>query len=215
MHCDDPACSGGDENVVLWASLLKGIQHDYNSLALTSSGSPVASYFNNSPGVDVGGDLGIQPGSFPDTAGTVGEYSSIALDVLEHPVASYYDRTNGDLKVLHCSDDQCSHVVDTDGDGCPDVKEVRLDLGSEQAGGKRSSKNPYDYVNPTHDGKNRIDDIEMVLGQYFIDSGHPNYNPDTDRTLVGPNLWNTGPPNGLQRVDDIVNQLNQYFHDCS
>jgi hypothetical protein len=62
---------------------------------------------------------------------------------------------------------------------------------------------------------NRIDDIVAVLNQYFIDSGDAGYNPDTDRTLVGPNLWNLGPPNGLQRVDDIVHALNHYFHDCS
>ena len=43
----------------------------------------------------------------------------------------------------------------------------------------------------------------------------PGYNPDTDRTLVGPNAWNTGPPNGLQRVDDILNSVKQYFHDCA
>jgi hypothetical protein len=31
---------------------------------------------------------------------------------------------------------------------------------------------------------------------------------------LGPNAWNAGPPNGMQRVDDIVNILKQYFHDC-
>ena len=35
---------------------------------------------------------------------------------------------------------------------------------------------------------------------------HPAYTTNTDRTLVGPNAWNTGPPDGLQRVDDILNQ---------
>jgi hypothetical protein len=31
----------------------------------------------------------------------------------------------------------------------------------------------------------------------------------------GPDPWNVGPPNGLQRVDDILNEIHQYFHDCS
>jgi len=42
----------------------------------------------------------------------------------------------------------------------------------------------------------------------------PGYNPDTDRTLVGPNAWNLGPPNGLQRINDILHEVHQYFHDC-
>ncbi len=50
---------------------------------------------------------------------------------------------------------------------------------------------------------------------YFIDASNPAYNPDTDRTALGPNAWNLGPPNGLQRVDDILAQVKQYFHDCS
>ena len=62
--------------------------------------------------------------------------------------------------------------------------------------------------------QNRIDDILAVVQGYFIDSGNPSYNSDTDRTLVGPNAWNLGPPNGQQRVDDILNMLHQYFHDC-
>ena len=113
---------------------------------------------------------------------------------------------------------------DTDGDGCIDIREMQTAPGSETSGGLRNAKIPYDYLNPTHDGQNRVDDILMVIAQYFTDDtdGNPGlppysmgYNPDTDRTLVGPNPWNVGPPNGLQRVDDILNQVHQYFHDCS
>ncbi len=79
-------------------------------------------------------------------------------------------------------------------------------------------------MNPSHDGKSRIDDVLLVVQAYFKDDtdGNPGlppytagYNPDTDRTLLGPNAWNTGPPNGLQRIDDILAQVKQYFHDCS
>jgi hypothetical protein len=113
---------------------------------------------------------------------------------------------------------------DADGDGCPNVKEQQTAVGSELTGGRRNYLNPNDYFNPSGDGLNRIDDIVLVLNQYYDDDADgnpglppyaPGYNPDTDRTVVGPNLWNLGPPNGLQRVDDIVSAINQYYHDCS
>ena len=59
--------------------------------------------------------------------------------------------------------------------------------------------------------------------QYFKDDNDgnpgqppyaPGYNPDTDRTLLGPNPWNLGPPNGQQRTEDILHSVKQYFHDC-
>lgn len=109
---------------------------------------------------------------------------------------------------------------DTDGDLCPDYKELG-DSGS--AGGVRDPFNPFDYFNPTHDGRNRIDDALKVISQYFDDDtngtpGEPpysaGYDPATDRTHLGPNPWNLGHPNGQQRIDDVLAQLKQYFHDC-
>ena len=64
----------------------------------------------------------------------------------------------------------------------------------------------------------------MVVNQYHKDDtdGNPglppyiaDYDPDTDRTTLGPNAWNLGPPNGQQRVDDILNAVYQYQHDCA
>jgi hypothetical protein len=40
------------------------------------------------------------------------------------------------------------------------------------------------------------------------------YTEDTDRTAAGPHVWNLGTPNGMQRVDDILAPVPQYFHDC-
>jgi hypothetical protein len=108
--------------------------------------------------------------------------------------------------------DPAPYPTDTDGDGCPDMNEAGP---SPMSGGRRSFLNQWDYFNPTHDGENRIDDVLAVRDQYFIDSGDGGYTQDTDRTLLGPNSWNTGAPNGLQRVDDILNTVKQYFHDCS
>lgn len=103
---------------------------------------------------------------------------------------------------------------DFDNDGCPNPRELATSIGVETSGGNRDPKNPWDYFNPSHDGQNRVDDILLVVNQYFIDDGDVDYTIDTDRTLIGPNLWNLGAPNGLQRVDDILNSVRQYLHDC-
>jgi hypothetical protein len=101
---------------------------------------------------------------------------------------------------------------DYDADGCTNAQELGFELTD---GGLRDPLNPNDYFNPSHDGQNRIDDILLVVHEYFIDGGNPNYNENTDRTLLGPNAWNLGAPNGQQRIDDILNILHQYYHDCS
>jgi len=118
----------------------------------------------------------------------------------------------------------CALDIDSDGDGCSDDAERQTATGSELSGGRRDYLNSHDYFNPTGDGQNRLDDVLAVLDQYSKDDNDQSpglppyaagYNPDADRTLLGPNAWNLGPPNGLQRVDDILNIVKQYFHDCS
>jgi CSLREA domain-containing protein len=44
----------------------------------------------------------------PDTTDDVGEWASLELDASGYPVISYYDVTNGNLKVMHCNDINCS-----------------------------------------------------------------------------------------------------------
>jgi hypothetical protein len=116
--------------------------------------------------------------------------------------------------------------VDTDGDGCSDADEDQTAIGSQTSGGRRNSQYVWDYFNPSHDRLNRVDDIVLVVQAYFHDDddGSPGlppyelgYSPDTDRTNAAgyPNPWNTGLPDGLQRVQDIVHAINQYFHDCA
>ena len=130
-------------------------------------------------------------------------------DLLLGAAADYPLSRPGRAYILYS---KLAYPGDTDGDGCPDVREHGP---IPNTGGVRDYRNPHDYFNPTHDGQNRIDDVLLVRDQYFIDSGDLGYTQDTDRTLLGPNAWNTGAPDGLQRVDDILNMVKQYFHDCS
>ncbi len=103
------------------------------------------------------------------------------------------------------------YPTDSDGDRCPDSKEA---TSNPLLGGSRNFFDEWDYFNPTGDGSNRIDDILMVIQQYFIDQGDVGYTTATDRTAFGPNNWNLGPPNGQQRLDDILATVASYFHDC-
>jgi hypothetical protein len=121
-------------------------------------------------------------------------------------------------------DDNCTdifvhefdYLADSDGDGCTNARERGWDA---TLGGRRDPTNPWDYFNPTNDGKNRVDDILMVVNQYFVDHPDPEYTYATDRTLIAENVaagtpWQLGEPNGQQRVDDILAAVESYFHDC-
>jgi len=98
----------------------------YTSLALDASGNPVVSYSFNTVNRDLrvmhcndpncaGGGESI---ASPDTDGDVGCDTSLALDGSGFPVVSYRNCSNGDLKVLHCGNVDCTagntiHTVDS------------------------------------------------------------------------------------------------------
>ena len=100
---------------------------------------------------------------------------------------------------------------DTDGDGCTESQELGPD---EKLGGRRDPTNPWDYFNPTGDLQNRVDDILAVVYHFGEGLGDPGYSTAYDRTGVGPDPWNLGPPDGLIRVGDILAIVQQYQHDC-
>lgn len=88
----------------------------FTSLALDAKGHPVVSYHDltnrdlkllhcNDPYCE-----GDESGSIStlDTAGWVGTYTSLALDVTGRPVISYCHALDGNLKLLHCENSDCS-----------------------------------------------------------------------------------------------------------
>jgi hypothetical protein len=113
MHCNEPNCVGGDESITLPDQAYADVGRD-SSLTLDALGNPVVSYFDgtekdlkllhcNDPNC-TGADESIV---VPDAAGMVGG-GSLVLDAQGRPLVAYYDGTNGDVKLLHCGDPNCS-----------------------------------------------------------------------------------------------------------
>jgi len=111
MHCNDPACAGGDESVTAPG----GDPGITPSLALDALGRPVIAYYTGA----TTRDLKLMRCNDANCAG--GNESTITLDadgdvgvqpaLLLHngnPVVTYRDETNGDLKLLRCFDPNCA-----------------------------------------------------------------------------------------------------------
>jgi hypothetical protein len=116
-----------------------------------------------------------------------------------------------DAVVINCGGQTGGLAGDTDGDGCANTKEQGT---NERTGGRRDYLNPWDFFDPNGDGLHRNDDIVAVMQRYMTNEGGANYSAAYDRTLLGPNYWNLGPPNGQIRLDDIMIIRSLYYHDC-
>ncbi len=116
---------------------------------------------------------------------------------------------------------------DTDKDGCTDGRE----LGPIHLfAGQRDPTNFWDFFdtpasNNVRDHKVTQDDYNRVAARYGT-SGDPTidplsqppptgYHPAFDRTSIGPNAWNLGPPNGQITVADMIAVQNQMNDDCT
>ena len=116
---------------------------------------------------------------------------------------------------------------DTDNDGCTDGQE----LGSTAVlGGARNPKRFWDFFD-TPDNSNvrdraiTIADIGRIVAR-FGTTGDPagdplspppaiGYHTAFDRTPVGPELWNLGPPDGAVTIQDIGLMVAQFGHSCA
>ena len=109
--CADVTCSSGTTIRTIDSAGSVGI---YTSLALTTAGFPVISYFDNinqDLKLAVCADATCSAGTTIrtlDSAGNVGSHASLALSTAGFPIISYYDITNVDLKLAVCADATCS-----------------------------------------------------------------------------------------------------------
>jgi len=120
--CGNPSCSSGNtittvDDPTNWVGY-------YSSIAIGPDGNPVISYYDYGNGTcDATGECGLKVAkcgnpscssgntiTMVDDSGTgdVGRFTSIAIGTDGNPVISYTDVTNGDLKVVKCSNSACS-----------------------------------------------------------------------------------------------------------
>ena len=108
--CADATCSSSTIRTV--DSGLKFGSGSYTSLALTTAGFPVISYYDADDDLKLAvcADATCSSSTIRtvDSAGNVGSYTSLALTTAGNPVISYQDATNDDLKLAVCADATCS-----------------------------------------------------------------------------------------------------------
>jgi hypothetical protein len=125
--------------------------------------------------------------------------------------------------------------IDTDFDGCTDLEE-RGDV--DALGGERSPNLFWDFFDVptpptfTKDTAIAVADITAVVARFgssvmpppakpaaliaalLPPPPPPAYSPSYDRTFLGPDPWDTGPPNGSVTVADIALVVAQFGDAC-
>ncbi|MEX2159422.1 MAG: flexitail domain-containing putative surface protein [Dehalococcoidia bacterium] len=114
--------------------------------------------------------------------------------------------------------------TDDDNDGCTDAAERQLATASEETGGRRNGKHPYDFYDT--DGDKQIGlfiDVFAVASAFGDDAdavgpGEPDgYDAALDRSAapMGMDAWDMGPPDGtIDLFTDIFGVALQYGHHC-
>ncbi|MGH3521582.1 MAG: flexitail domain-containing putative surface protein, partial [Mycobacterium sp.] len=131
--------------------------------------------------------------------------------IVDHNLFEFTEAGGNDSLNIHCVP-PLAYPGDTDGDGCPDIREMGM---NQMMGGRRNFVNPWDWFDPTGDHMTTISDPLAVADHYgrnYLDTG---YDAKYDRTYIGPNPWNLGPPNGQIRIDDVLTSLHQYGAGCA
>jgi hypothetical protein len=111
LHCGNKACSSGNISTTVDSN---GDVGQHTSITIGTDGLPVVSYYdvtNTDLKVLHCGNATCASGNtarIVDAGGDLGMYTSITIGADGLPVVSYQDVTNGDLKVLHCSNAFCT-----------------------------------------------------------------------------------------------------------
>ncbi len=172
----------------------------FNAVTIRSTGATAAGLEGNTTLAKIGFQCK-SPGSsaltltlviFADA--TIGDPQPISANVL-----------NGKIDC----DSPVGALVDTDGDGCPNVQELGPNA---QSGGQRNPNNPWDFYDTNGDGlvdlANDILGVILALGAYDViyDRG----------PSVGPNPWNMTAPDGIIDLpNDVLGVIQQFGHTCA
>lgn len=106
LHCGNPNCTSG--NVIAVTDAEWGY---HSSLVIGASDNPIVSYWRDGLRILRCGDATCTLGNtttLVDADSGAGTYTSLVLDGNGHPVVSYHDHANGDLKVIHCGNPECT-----------------------------------------------------------------------------------------------------------
>jgi len=109
-HCDEITCAAGGSLTTVDSS---GNVGQYTSITIGADGLPVISYYDLTNGnlkvAHCGNALCDSGNAITtlDSVGITGQYTAITIGADGLPLISYHDYTNGNLKVLHCSNSMC------------------------------------------------------------------------------------------------------------
>jgi hypothetical protein len=122
--------------------------------------------------------------------------------------------------------------LDSDGDGCADVREGQTATGSQLTGGLRNQKSFWDFFDVptgsdfTRDRSITAQDTLAVLSRFgsvgnpgidplSFPSPPPAYHSAYDRApSLGPHAWNIRAANGTIAVTDVFAGIAQFGHSC-
>lgn len=108
-HCLNSACT-----TLSPLSIIDTVGGQGTAIAIGGDNLPIIAYYNNSDDdLKIVHCTTIDCSSWDtpqtlDSAGDVGEFPSITIGSDGFPIVSYYDRTNADLKVVHCTNVICT-----------------------------------------------------------------------------------------------------------
>jgi predicted regulator of Ras-like GTPase activity (Roadblock/LC7/MglB family) len=116
VHCGNTACTSGNTITTLESAVDVGW---YNSLTVGKDGLPTVSYYDDdhdnllvkhcSSADCTAGGVTVAV----DSTGDVGYESSVTVGKDGLPLVAYHDTTNGDLKVAHCGNVDCTSANST------------------------------------------------------------------------------------------------------
>lgn len=114
MHCNDPACAGGNESITM--KDLSENSDSFTSIVLNGAGNPQIAYYDDAVHLLKlynCNDANCNSGTIVplDPSPNAGLSPSMVRDASGYPVISYYDVGSHKLKVLHCGDATCTAPI--------------------------------------------------------------------------------------------------------